>query len=178
MISIESTTFLEKILNNPYFADSKIISVFFILISISKLCIINSHRPVPIVRHIEYYRVRRIFNKLQLSSRLPSPIARLLPGSGKYQVLYTDYDNFCILWSCSNFGIAYTGIYFSIRTLPYYKLTLSSDVSFSDQIWVLGREREFELATRRVIYDALDQLGLGSDRLVLSRHKNCPALFK
>lgn len=89
-----------------------------------------------------------------LSSRLPDAIARLLPGSGRYQILYTDYSTFAILWSCANFGIAHT-----------------------DQIWVLGRDRDFDAQTRKIIYDALEQLGLGSDRLVLSRNKNCPAVF-
>lgn len=48
----------------------------------------------------------------------------------------------------------------------------------ADQIWVLGRDRDFDAPTRKVIYDALEQLGLGTDRLVLSRNKNCPAVFK
>lgn len=88
---------------------------------------------------------------LQLQSRLPSAISRLLPGSGKYQVLYTDYDNFAIFWSCSNFGIAFT-----------------------DQIWLLGREKDYSLEIRTKIYDALRQLGLDSDRLIVSKNKDCP----
>lgn len=43
---------------------------------------------------------------------------------------------------------------------------------------MLGRDRDFDAPTRKVIYDALEQLGLGTDRLVLSRNKNCPAVFK
>lgn len=88
---------------------------------------------------------------LQLQSRLPTAISRLLPGSGKYQVLYTDYDNFAILWSCANFGIAFT-----------------------DQIWLLGREKDYSLEIRTKIYDALRQLGLDSDRLIVSKNKDCP----
>ncbi|XP_063701908.1 apolipoprotein D [Culicoides brevitarsis] len=88
---------------------------------------------------------------VQLQSRLPAAISRLLPGSGKYQVLYTDYDNFAILWSCSNFGIAFT-----------------------DQIWLLGREKDYTLEIRTKIYDALRQLGLDSDRLIVSKNKDCP----
>ncbi|XP_055706792.1 apolipoprotein D isoform X1 [Phlebotomus papatasi] len=87
----------------------------------------------------------------QLSSRLPAALARLLPGTGKYQILFTDYDNFAILWSCFNFGFAHT-----------------------DQIWLLGRDRDFVFEIRKKIYDALDQLGLDSDRLVISKNKNCP----
>lgn len=40
---------------------------------------------------------------------LPSMISRILPGSGKYYVLDTDYDNFAILWSCSNMGLMHSG---------------------------------------------------------------------
>ena len=46
---------------------------------------------------------------VQLQSNLPQAIARILPGSGRYQILYTDYDNFAILWSCSSYRIAHTG---------------------------------------------------------------------
>uniref|UniRef100_A0A336K828 Josephin-2 n=1 Tax=Culicoides sonorensis TaxID=179676 RepID=A0A336K828_CULSO len=88
---------------------------------------------------------------VQLQSRLPAAISRLLPGSGKYQVLYTDYENFAILWSCANFGIAFT-----------------------DQIWLLGREKDYSLEIRTKIYDALRQLGLDSDRLIVSKNKDCP----
>lgn len=89
---------------------------------------------------------------LQVQTRLPAPLARLLPGSGKYQILYTDYDNFGILWSCTNFGIA-----------------------FADQIWLLGRGKDYELEIRAKIYDSLTQLGLDSDRLIVSKNKECPS---
>lgn len=79
-------------------------------------------------------------------------IARLLPGSGKYQVLYTDYENFVILWSCGSLG----------------------SLGYADQIWVFGRERDFPAEIRSIIYKALKLLGLGPDRLVLSKNKNCP----
>lgn len=116
----------------------------------------------------------------QLSSRFPDAIARLLPGSGRYQILYTDYDNFAILWSCANFGIAYTGIQnFSITPKPNYNnYQFIMCIFLADQIWVLGRDKDFDAQTRKIIYDALEQLGFGTDRLVLSRNKNCPAVFK
>ncbi|XP_055307295.1 uncharacterized protein LOC129571513 [Sitodiplosis mosellana] len=38
---------------------------------------------------------------VKFSTRLPDVVARFLPGAGRYQVLYTDYTNFAILWSCS-----------------------------------------------------------------------------
>jgi apolipoprotein D and lipocalin family protein len=88
----------------------------------------------------------------QLQTRLPVAIARYLPGfGGKYQILYTDYENFAIFWSCSNFGIAH-----------------------ADQIWLLGRDQDFSLDVRQKIYNSLTQLGLDPDRLILSKNKNCP----
>ncbi|XP_073846581.1 glial Lazarillo [Musca autumnalis] len=88
----------------------------------------------------------------KFNTRFPDVIARLLPGSGKYQVLYSDYDNFAILWSCGSLG----------------------SLGYSDQIWVFGRTRDFPVETRAKIYDALKKLGLEPDRLVLSKNKNCP----
>lgn len=89
----------------------------------------------------------------KFNTRFPDVIARLLPGSGKYQVLYTDYDNFAILWSCSSLG----------------------SIGYSDQIWIFGRERDFPAEIRVKIYDALKKLSLEPDRLVLSKNKNCPS---
>jgi len=79
-----------------------------------------------------------------MQSRLPAAIARLtnpfLPGSGRYQVLFSDYDNFAILYSCANLAIAHT-----------------------DQVWVLGREMEFDVEVRAKIYDILTKLGKFDD---------------
>lgn len=37
-------------------------------------------------------------------------IARLMPGTGKYQVLFTDYEHFSILWSCTSLApLGHTG---------------------------------------------------------------------
>lgn len=48
--------------------------------------------------------------KKQFSARLPDVIAKYLPGTGRYQVLFTDYTNFSILWSCSSIAnLGYTG---------------------------------------------------------------------
>lgn len=93
-----------------------------------------------------------------MQSKLPAAIARLtnpfLPGSGRYQILFTDYNNFGILYSCTNFGIA-----------------------FADQIWILGRGMDFEIDIQAKIYDILAKLGLESDRLVLAKNNNCPSLL-
>ncbi|XP_037041044.1 apolipoprotein D [Bradysia coprophila] len=91
----------------------------------------------------------------QFTSRLPNAISRFLPGAGRYQVLFTDYDNFAILWSCSSFG----------------------SLGYTDQIWLLGRNRtDFVLDTRTTIHDSLIQLGLDPERLVLSKNDYCPEL--
>lgn len=88
---------------------------------------------------------------VQLKSRLPSAVARFLPGSGKYQVLYTNYDDFAILWSCSSFVAVH-----------------------ADQIWLLGRERDYSAEIRKKIYSALKQLSLDPERLFISKNTNCP----
>ncbi|XP_055629406.1 apolipoprotein D-like [Toxorhynchites rutilus septentrionalis] len=87
---------------------------------------------------------------VQLKSTLPSAIARFLPGSGQYQVLYTNFENFAILWSCSSFLAVHT-----------------------DQIWLLGRERDYPAETRKKIYSALTQLSLDPERLFISKNDNC-----
>lgn len=84
-------------------------------------------------------------------TRLPSAVARMMPGSGVYRVLDTDYDNYAILWSCSNLGIMH-----------------------ADLIWVLGRDRELPVQARASVYNRLSELKLDSDRLVLTRQKSCP----
>ncbi|XP_055374348.1 apolipoprotein D [Condylostylus longicornis] len=88
----------------------------------------------------------------KFNTRFPEIIARFLPGSGRYQVLYTDYENFAILWSCSSFG----------------------PIGHADQIWILGRDRDFSAEIRKRIYDSLKKLGLDPDRLIISKNKNCP----
>lgn len=48
----------------------------------------------------------------RVDARLPSAIARMMPGSGLYHVLGTDYENYAILWSCSNLRLMYAGTVF------------------------------------------------------------------
>lgn len=49
---------------------------------------------------------------------------------------------------------------------------------FSDQIWLMARQRkDFRLELRTIIHDALIRLGLEPERLVLSRNVNCPTLL-
>ncbi|XP_072943826.1 apolipoprotein D [Epargyreus clarus] len=84
------------------------------------------------------------------NNRMPYIIGRLLPGAGHYNILLTDYDQFAIIWSCTNLSIAH-----------------------SDRMWVLGRARELEAAARAHIYGALQRLRLDPDRLVLAKQDNC-----
>lgn len=69
-------------------------------------------------------------------------------------MLYTDYDNFAILWSCGSIG----------------------SLGYADQIWILGRETDFNVDIREKIYDVLKRLSLDPERLVLSKNTNCPKL--
>lgn len=129
----------------------------------------------------------------QFSTRLPDVIARILPGAGKYQVLYTDYKNFAILWSCSSIAnLGYTGHYnlshsdiyagrIQVGTCKQF-LNHKNSYNFNlfhlklDQIWLMARQRkDFPLEVRTIVHDALVRLGLEPDRLVLSKNSNCPS---
>lgn len=60
-------------------------------------------------------------------TRLPSAVARMMPGSGVYRILDTDYDNYAILWSCSNLRIMHAGIAFlTFSLIKYYKYSFFS----------------------------------------------------
>ncbi|XP_026677582.1 uncharacterized protein LOC113466415, partial [Diaphorina citri] len=143
----------------------------------------------------------------RVDSRLPVVMARMLPTSGLYYVLHTDYDHYAILWSCSNLGLFHagklldwTGLQYRVdsrlpvvmaRMLPtsglYYVLHTDYDhyailwscsnlgLFHADQIWVLGRERDLEVGDRTFVYQTLQDLGLDEGRLVLTKHANCPA---
>ncbi|XP_069689308.1 apolipoprotein D [Periplaneta americana] len=87
----------------------------------------------------------------RVDTKFPSAVARMMPGSGRYHVLDTDYDTYAILWSCSNLTVMH-----------------------ADLIWVLGRHRELPVWARAHIYNKLSELNLDSDRLILTRHKDCP----
>lgn len=50
----------------------------------------------------------------------------------------------------------------------------SSNHLIIDQIWLLGRDRDYPLEIRTKIYDSLVKLGLDPDRLILSKNKDCP----
>ncbi|KAI5720406.1 hypothetical protein M8J77_006102 [Diaphorina citri] len=130
----------------------------------------------------------------RVDSRLPVVMARMLPTSGLYYVLHTDYDHYAILWSCSNLGLFHagklldwTGLQYRVDSrLPvvmarmlltsglYYVLHTDYD-HYANQIWVLGRERDLEVGDRTFVYQTLQDLGLDEGRLVLTKHANCPA---
>lgn len=86
----------------------------------------------------------------RVNTNLPRYIARIMPGSGKYYVLDTDYDNYAILWSCSNLGIFH-----------------------SDLVWILGRRKTLEPEQRSIIYSVLSDLKIDEDRLILSKQAQC-----
>ncbi|KAM3961731.1 apolipoprotein D [Aphomia sociella] len=88
--------------------------------------------------------------RYKLNNRMPYIIGRLLPGAGQYNVLFTDYDHFALIWSCSSVSIAH-----------------------SDRIWILGRHREIEAPLRAQIYAIMQELQLDPDRLVISKNNNC-----
>ncbi|CAH2086863.1 unnamed protein product [Euphydryas editha] len=88
--------------------------------------------------------------RYKLNNRMPYIIGRMLPGAGHYNILFTDYDRFALVWSCTNLSIAH-----------------------SDRMWVLGRERDIEAVLRAQIYAIIQELNLDPDRLILSKNNNC-----
>lgn len=100
---------------------------------------------------IPSYNGSSIF-RYKVNNRVPYVIGRLLPGAGLYNILFTDYDGFAIIWSCTSLSVAH-----------------------SDHIWVLGRQREIEASVRVRIYAIMQELGLDPDRLIISKNTNCVA---
>jgi apolipoprotein D and lipocalin family protein len=45
----------------------------------------------------------------RMDTKLLPAVARMMPGSGLYHILDTDYENYAILWSCSNLTIMHAG---------------------------------------------------------------------
>ncbi|KAJ8970800.1 hypothetical protein NQ317_015877 [Molorchus minor] len=86
----------------------------------------------------------------KVSSALPRVINRYLPFSGVYQVLQTDYTNYAVIYSCTNFELVH-----------------------SDLIWIWGRRQEINAKTRADIYSSLQEYSLDSERLILPKDDNC-----
>ncbi|GBP66581.1 Apolipoprotein D [Eumeta japonica] len=82
--------------------------------------------------------------------RMPQLLTRLLPGSGRYRVLYVDYDAAALIYTCSSINIAH-----------------------SDKMWILGRSREISAELRAHIYNLMLELQLDPDRLIISQTYNC-----
>ncbi|XP_072159523.1 apolipoprotein D-like [Bemisia tabaci] len=78
----------------------------------------------------------------------------MLPGAGEYSILDTDYEQYAILWSCSDLGFFH-----------------------ADLIWVMGRDKDLPAEVRHKIYTSLQELGFDPEILVLTNHKNCPPQF-
>ncbi|XP_053625506.1 apolipoprotein D-like isoform X2 [Plodia interpunctella] len=88
--------------------------------------------------------------RYKVNNRMPYIIGRLLPGAGLYNILFTDYNRFALVWSCTSLTVAH-----------------------SDRIWVLGRKREIPAELRAQIYALMAELRLDPDRLIISKNNNC-----
>ncbi|XP_027836970.2 apolipoprotein D-like [Aphis gossypii] len=90
----------------------------------------------------------------QAESRLPGLFSRMIPTTGLYYIMYSDYRNYTVLWSCTSFGLFHTDI-----------------------IWILGRERDLTATSRAELYNLLYELNINPDRLILSKHEKCEEFF-
>uniref|UniRef100_A0A1B6ECX3 Lipocalin/cytosolic fatty-acid binding domain-containing protein n=1 Tax=Clastoptera arizonana TaxID=38151 RepID=A0A1B6ECX3_9HEMI len=87
----------------------------------------------------------------RFNMNLPYALERVLPGVGHYTILGTDYDNYAVLYSCSNMGILH-----------------------ADLLWVLSRKIELPVTSRVQVYDVLNVLNIDPARLTLTNHRSCP----
>ncbi|XP_026282213.1 apolipoprotein D-like [Frankliniella occidentalis] len=87
----------------------------------------------------------------KLTVRFPSlPLTLDVP----YWVLDTDYDNYAVVWSCSNFGI------FSTRNA-----------------WILTRQREPSLEVMERAYMVVDRNAVSRAYFTRTDQKRCPATY-
>ncbi|GLH09467.1 hypothetical protein R5R35_006427 [Gryllus longicercus] len=87
----------------------------------------------------------------KLSVKFPSlPVSLAAP----YWVLDTDYENYSVVWSCSNFGL------FSTRNA-----------------WILTRARTPTLPVMERAYAAVDRNGISRAFFIRTDQKNCPAHY-
>ncbi|XP_022900272.2 apolipoprotein D-like [Onthophagus taurus] len=87
--------------------------------------------------------------QVKVASSLPKPVDQFLPGAATYQVLYTDYETFAVIYSCSSY------------VLFHY-----------DRIWILGRNWDINAETRLNIYRFLTFRNIDNDRLIVT-NKDC-----
>ncbi|CAG9855050.1 unnamed protein product [Phyllotreta striolata] len=84
----------------------------------------------------------------KLSINFPSlPITFDAP----YWVVGTDYDNYSVVWSCSDFGILSTR-----------------------NAWILTREKQPTIKIMEKAYKVLDKHGISRAYFIRTDHKNCP----
>ncbi|XP_056636884.1 apolipoprotein D-like [Diorhabda sublineata] len=86
----------------------------------------------------------------KVNSRLPRLINRYLPGTGFYKVLKTDYNNYLVVYSCTNYQIIHL-----------------------DMIWIWGRKNEIDAELRSDLYALLNKYDIDTERLILSKSNNC-----
>ncbi|XP_030757212.1 apolipoprotein D-like [Sitophilus oryzae] len=86
----------------------------------------------------------------RVSSKLPRFISRYLPGAGFYQVLDTDYNDYAVLYSCTDFQIIHM-----------------------DLVWIWARKKDICVKVRAKIYEMLTSYEIDPERLTLPKNVNC-----
>ncbi|XP_072377634.1 apolipoprotein D-like [Diabrotica undecimpunctata] len=86
----------------------------------------------------------------KVNSNLPRILSRYLPGAGFYQVLKTDYSNYAVIYTCTNYQVVHV-----------------------DMVWIWGRKTEINAELRSDLYALLNTYEIDTDRLILSKNENC-----
>jgi apolipoprotein D and lipocalin family protein len=106
-------------------------------------------------------RESQLLSDLQISVNFDAP----------YWVLDTDYDNYSVVWSCSNFGI------FSTRKTNYLDIFSSLLSWFLGNAWILTRSRTPSLKTMEKAYSILDKFSISRAYFIRTDQKNCPRRY-
>ncbi|KAE8736730.1 hypothetical protein FOCC_FOCC017816 [Frankliniella occidentalis] len=89
-----------------------------------------------------------------IQSTIEGEVKLIMTLDVPYWVLDTDYDNYAVVWSCSNFGI------FSTRNA-----------------WILTRQREPSLEVMERAYMVVDRNAVSRAYFTRTDQKRCPATY-
>ncbi|KAG8227697.1 hypothetical protein J437_LFUL005398 [Ladona fulva] len=120
----------------------------------SKLSVRFPSLPALWMHHTENYTTRySISEKLSINQSVIFffHAIRIVPFDAPYWILDTDYDNYAVVWSCTDFGL------FNTRNA-----------------WILTREKHPSLEVMQKAYAVLDKSGVSRAFFIRTDQRNCP----